>query len=274
MIAVHDLARSVTASRSLLISHATGFHAHCYDPLVAELGDDFDVVGLDHRGHGYTEIPASSDIAWQRYGDDAGTIARREWDVDAGGVFGFGHSMGASALLLAARDHPQLFRQLIVFEPITPSGFPVEVDHLTSGTHPMVVSARRRRDRFESVEAAIENFASKPPLSALHPGSLRGYVEYGFRPDGDGITLRCRPEMEARCFANGSTNGVWEALPDVQTPTVVLGGRVEPSEPSSWAEAIAERLPNGRYVPLPDQTHFGPMSHPAEVADLIRSLTA
>ena len=37
------------------------------------------------------------------------------------------------------------------------------------------------------------------------------------------------------------------------------------------AAPIAERLPNGRFLQRDDLDHFGPMTHPGEVAAIIRS---
>ncbi|MEQ1702944.1 MAG: hypothetical protein ABMA25_22790 [Ilumatobacteraceae bacterium] len=34
-------------------------------------------------------------------------------------------------------------------------------------------------------------------------------------------------------------------------------------------EGVAERLPNGRYLQRDELDHFGPMTHPAEVAAII-----
>jgi pimeloyl-ACP methyl ester carboxylesterase len=41
--------------------------------------------------------------------------------------------------------------------------------------------------------------------------------------------------------------------------------------PSMIAEAVAERLPNGRYLQRDDMDHFGPMTHPAECAEILRA---
>ena len=51
-----------------------------------------------------------------------------------------------------------------------------------------------------------------------------------------------------------------------------LRGRVEQMQASSIAAGIAERLPNCRFLQRHDFDHFAPMTHPAEVAELLTDL--
>lgn len=136
---------------------------------------------------------------------------------------------------------------------------------------PLPAGARRRRATFPSIEAAIENYSSKPPMSAFDPAALDAYVRHGFRadPHGDGIRLKCEPEHEARTFEHGSTHDTWARLPEITVPTLVIAGRVEELQPSARAAAIADELPRGRYLERPELDHFGPFTHPALLADLI-----
>ena len=101
------------------------------------------------------------------------------------------------------------------------------------------------------------------------PAALRAYVVHGFSQDDDGVHLKCRPEIEAATFASGGLHDTWNHLQEIATPTVVVAGRIEPMQPSALAARIRERLPRGRYVQLDALDHFGPMTHPAEIADLI-----
>jgi pimeloyl-ACP methyl ester carboxylesterase len=138
----------------------------------------------------------------------------------------------------------------------------------------MVRGARRRREVFASHRAAIDHYATKPPLSILTPEALEAYVVHGFRADPEGVRLKCSPDTEASTFATGTRHDTWDRLPSIATPTVVIAGRVEESQPSAISAAIASRLACGRYVECGHLTHFGPMSHPAEVADLVADAVA
>lgn len=271
-IAVHDLGG---AGPLLLVSHATGFHGRCYEPIAHALADRLRCVAFDYRGHGDTPRPTGP-IDWRRYGDDAVAMAR--WAVEQNGgapIDAFGHSMGGACLLMAALREPGLFRRLVVFEPIVfPPGGIRPTPNDGAGTpdpadNPMVAGARRRRATFASHQAAIDNYAAKPPLNGFTPEALRAYVVYGFAPDDDGVHLKCRPDTEAETFAMGSSHDTWDHLPEIATEVLVVAGRVEPMQPSMIAAGVAERLPHARYVQLDQLDHFGPMVRPLLLADLI-----
>lgn len=269
-IAVHELAGD-PAQPTLLVAHATGFHARCYVPYAAALTDRFRVVGHDFRGHGHSTVDPNWDVDWARFGDDAVVVARHL--APAGGLVGFGHSMGGAALLLAAHREPDLFERLVLFEPISHQAPGTVTTRAEMRERPIVQSALRRRRRFGSFDEAIDNYRSKPPLSIMVDDALRNYVEYGFAPaiddsGNDCVELRCPPEIEAGVFMASLENGVWALLPEIEVPCLVIGGRLGEQEPSMMTESIAERLPNGTYLRLDHQTHFGPFSHPDEIAEL------
>lgn len=259
----------------MLFSHATGFHAHCYVPVAELLADRFESFGVDHRGHGDSAAPPGWIVDWQKFGDDTVDVAER-LAGDGGRLVGAGHSMGGAALLMAAAQRPDLFERLVLFEPIAIDT--EEVESLRTADEmaalPIVQGARWRRRRFASFAEAIDNYGAKPPLSSLTAEALRCYVEHGLRPTEDGgVELKCDPELEAAVFIGSSANRVWELLADVDTPTVVAAGTLEADLPSRWAARVADRLPRGELVEYPHQTHFGPMSHPDEFAELIAGPT-
>ena len=209
-LAVHDLAPSSVAARVVLVSHATGFHGRCYLPMAHHLAADTDprlhAVAFDYRGHGDTPRP-DGPVDWQRYGDDAEATAAWLAGATGGPIDAFGHSMGGACLLIAAARRPELFRRLVVFEPITfpPQGIgPGDGAGSDPDDNPMVQGARRRRAVFTDHRTAIDNYAAKPPLSVFTPESLEAYVVHGFGPDPEGVRLKCSPDTEAATFASGS----------------------------------------------------------------------
>ena len=268
-IAVHDLGGT---GPFLLISHATGLHGHCYEPLASALAGRFHCIAFDYRGHGDTDRP-DGPVDWHRYGDDAEAIVT--WLVsrnDGRPIDAFGHSMGGTCLLMVANRRPGLLRRVVLFEPIVAPAEGLRAREAGGDDpeqNPMVIAARRRRATFGSYQLAIDNYSSKPPLSALTPDALRAYVYHGFSLQVDGVHLKCRPETEAETFAMAPRHDTWQHLANIDTEVLVVAGRVEEAQPSNIAVAVAERLPNGRYLQLDQLDHFGPMAQPALVADVI-----
>ena len=274
-VAVHELAGTADLP-PLLISHATGFHAHCYAPIARALGDRFRVFALDYHGHGETAPVPNWTVDWSHFGDDTEAVA--SVIAPDGGLVGFGHSMGGAALLMAAHRRPDLFSQLVVFEPIAHMAGQTSLSENEMRQIPIIAGAFRRRSRFPSFEDAYRNYRAKPPMSLMVDEVLRNYVDYGFHAivdedDQPAVELRCTPAVEAGIFMTGRDNGVWALLEEVTTPTVVIGGHVEQMQPSAGTEAIASQLPHGQYILLDHQTHFGPFSHPDEITALIGRYT-
>ncbi len=268
MVAVHDLGG---AGAPLLVSHATGFHGRCYLPLAAALADHFHCTAFDYRGHGDTPQP-DAPVDWERYADDAQAVATELVERHGAPIDAFGHSMGGACLLMVARREPALFKRLVVFEPIVfpPGGLrPDAHGHDDPDSSPMVLAARRRRAVFPSYQAAIDNYSAKPPLNGFTPEAMRAYVEHGFRQADDGVHLKCTPDVEAATFATGSQHRTWDVLHLITTPTTVVSGRVQPFQPATFAEPIARLLPHGTYLQFDDLDHFGPMTHPQQVARII-----
>lgn len=268
-VAVHDLGGT---GDTLLMSHATGFHALTWTPVARHLTHRFSCRALDYRGHGDTAAPADWAVDWHGYGDDAVAVA--EALREPRGLLGIGHSMGGACLLMAAHRDPTLFRGLLVFEPIV---FPpidvADVSGATGSGNPLAAGARRRRASFPSFEDAVANYAAKPPLGAFTDEALRAYVEGGFALGDDGhVHLKCRPEHEAATFEMGHGHRTWDVLGEIMIPVWVVSGAPSPGQPSSLAAAIADRLGNGTYIEIGHMDHFGPMTHPAEIADLVERL--
>jgi len=261
-LAVYDLDGE---GPDVVMVHATGFCAGVWAPAAQHLGGHR-VAALDVRGHGRSSVP-SGGMDWQGTAQDV--LAA----VDALALdrpFGVGHSMGGASLLLAEQARPGTFRGLWLFEPIV---FPTAVvDAGSTGSNPLAAGARRRRARFDSAEDAAANFASKPPLSELHPAALAAYVQHGFEhlPDGS-VELRCPPEVEAETFEMGVRHRAFEHLGEVRCPVTVLRGRDDGLGPAAMAPRIAAELPLGRLEEHPELGHFGPLEDPAAMAASIRS---
>lgn len=249
----------------LLAVHATGFCAQVWGPMASSLTDRFKVFALDVRAHGRSPIEDGTEtlvLDWERVGQD----------VDAAAAFigeplhGIGHSMGGAGLVLSAHDFPDRYRALWLFEPIV---FPPEFRAPAGAPNPLAEGARRRRARFDSIEAARANFAAKPPLNVLSAEALNAYVTYGFRAVDDGIELRCKPEWEAALYDGGPYHRGWDCLDDITTPTAVVVGEAALFGPSQFAPAVADRLPNGRLIEMRDLGHFGPLQAPTRCSESV-----
>ena len=267
-IALHDFGGT---GSPVLLSHATGFHAHCWEPVAHALNSHHHVVGLDHRGYGDAETVDPETMQWDQYGLDALAAARDLYAQHNEPIIGIGHSMGGASLLMAAHAEPHLFTALFVFEPIVFP--PPDPDAGERPESPLPAGARKRRSRFPSFEAAIENYAAKPPMAAFNAVAREAYVRHGFKPTADGdIELKCLPEHEARTYETGGISGAWDSLPAITTPVWVLSGAIAPFQPSTFAITVAERIPGSTYVRWDEVGHFGPLEKPDLISQYVTAV--
>ena len=245
----------------LLVCHATGFHGLAYRPLAQSLKERFTVWAIDFRGHGSSGPAPGGDYAWSGMGADVAACAAA---IGAERLYGFGHSMGGAALLLAERSTPGTFERLFLYEPIVlPRGF-FDPPHAS----PLAAGARNRREVFDSRAEALQRYSSRSPLAVMRADALAAYVEGGFvdLPDGR-VRLACAAETEARTFEASGSLPTEEAT-SIDVPATVAAGTVvtAASNPGVFASAIAEALPQGRFLSFESLGHFGPLEAPGVVA--------
>jgi pimeloyl-ACP methyl ester carboxylesterase len=246
----------------LLLAHATGFCGPVLGPLATRLGARFRCYAFDLRAHGASGPPPGDDFDWHGFATDVLAV------VDHLGLerpFGFGHSCGGAALLLAEEARPGAFAGLYCYEPIVYAGDEPLAPTLEG--NPLAAGALRRRPEFGSRREAIENFAGKAPFDRLDRDVLDAYVDNGFAPlVGGGIALRCRREHEAQVFTHALSHDAYARLGEVRCPvTLACGAKTDAMGPDLLA-ALARRLEDPTTIVLPGLGHFGPLEDPAAAA--------
>lgn len=256
-LAIHDLGGD---GPPLLFVHATGFHGRCYTQIARRLHDTRHCWAPDLRGHGASTIPADDRFAWAGMADDlCAVLDALEIDEPIDFV---GHSMGGATVVATELRRPGTIRTAWLFEPIL---FP------PMGDNPSTMSdvARNRRATFDSHEAVIERYGSRPPFSAVDPDVLEDYVRFGFEPTDDGVTLSCTPESEARTFESVDYS-VFGRLGEIDADITVIAS-TDGAPPALIAPMVAEAIPTAELVAWDGETHFGPFTHPGRAAEEIRA---
>ena len=261
-LADHDLGGS---GPPLLMAHAAGLHGLVLEPLARRLAGAFRCHSFDHRAHGDSRLPPDRELDWHGLATDVLAVVD---GLDLDRPVAFGHSGGATALLMAEQARPGTFAALYLFEPVIVDADP------PLGRDPdnwLAARARRRRSDFPSREAALAHFAAKPPLARLDPEALRAYVDHGFDDlPGGGVTLKCRPEHEAAVYETATDHDAFGRLGLVACPALVACGADTDGCPPALAGAHSRRLRRGRWEALPGLGHLGPLERPDDVAASVR----
>ena len=264
---------------TVLMLHATGFHARCWDGVIRALGTAMHVVAVDQRGHGRSTKAPPYD--WAEFGADATALVET---LDLDDIIGVGHSMGGHATVQVAAEHAGRFRALLLVDPVIldPATYAGPAPSHSTADHPV----SRRRNRWTSAEEMFERFKDRHPFSAWIPDILMDYCRFGIVPDGDGFVLGCPPEVEAAIYTGSAGRDIRATIGKIAEPVVVLRARPSPARqgaPSpdsmdfarspTWS-GLAAAFPNGRDAYHPELNHFMPMQAPDLVARHIVELAA
>lgn len=256
---------------TILLVHATGFHARCWDQVVRHLPDRH-VIAVDMRGHGRSS--KEGPISWDQFGTDLTALVRQ---LGLRGAVGAGHSMGAHSLVQAAAQLPEAFSRILLIDPVimAPEVYAAPAFEGLD-EHPTA----RRRNRWVSWEEMYERFQDRQPFAGWDTAVLQDYCRYGLllAEDGETLQLACPPRIEAAIYMGSSAGDIHAHVRSVQVPVTVLRARerdlsqerdpMDFSASPTWPE-LASQFPQGRDVQLPQVSHFVPMEQPKLIAEFV-----
>ncbi len=260
---------------TLLLLHATGFHARCWDATIKALPQDWHFIALDLRGHGRSYRPDSlSD--WLATADDVAAFAQTELSKP---VFAIGHSMGGYVAARTAVLVPDRISGMLLVDPVmmTPETYAGEPGNLSGSPtdHPVA----RRRNQWESAEQMAAHFSNREPYANWRSDVLSDYCQYGLIPGviGEAFELACPPALEASAYMGSWRNNPYGWVGNVACPTTILRARnAERAGPmdfsvSPTAPDLAQHIAGSTDLHWKDMSHFIPMEAPDRLADLIRA---
>ncbi len=262
---------------TLLMAHATGFHARCWDEIIRRLGDRH-VIAVDLRGHGRSTSRTIDH--WRVFGED---LAALIVSLGLESIVGIGHSMGGHAMVDAAAACADRFSALFLFDPVigAPDSYAGSqaghFAHFAEEGHPTA----RRRNAFDSREAMIERFSDRLPYARFDVQVFRDYCMFGLcrAEQTEGWVLACPPEVEASIYMTSRSNeGIFESVRAIGVPVQIIrakasasdDGTFDFSDSPTWP-GLASEFADGREIHLPEATHFLPFEDPAALANRIRS---
>lgn len=257
---------------TLHLAPANGFPPFTYLPMLRCL-----------RGYRCVSLPPRA-----LWGDQQPPSDFRDWRTDADdllagldrhglrNVYALGHSLGGVVSMLALLKEPERFTALVMLDP--PILLPDLLELIGSAWEqnmveqiPMVQMARRRRQFFESEEAAFARFRGKRVFADWTDESLWLYIEHGLRRRAaGGFELVWSIDWEAHYFSTVYQD-IWAELPQLNGLAPSLFIRGEDSDTFSReayhrAQALA---PLADFKLMSGRGHLFPLAAPAETAGLI-----
>ncbi|SKB55554.1 alpha/beta fold hydrolase [Sphingopyxis flava] len=261
---------------SLLLLHATGFHARLWDQVVAALPPGTHVVAPDQRGHGRSYRPETL-AHWPANADALLPLLDR---FKGRAFIGCGHSMGGYVLTRLAAERPGAFGHLVLIDPVI-------VDpayYVGGGEAPLPDPAEhpvsRRRNQWTSAEEMRARFADRPPYSRWVAEVLGDYCNYGLVPaaHGKGYELACPPVLEASMYQSALRSDPYCWLGSLAAPVTLIrapagmrSDALDFSQSPTWP-GLGEWIGAATDELWSDHSHFIPMECPERVASLLAGL--
>ncbi|MCI0913784.1 alpha/beta fold hydrolase [Pseudomonas putida] len=221
--------RSPASGKPLLhFLHGNGFCCLAYQPMLARLGEHFDLWLSDVQGHGDSDHGGVF-RGWNRTAElavEAFEAGRGEYgEVPR---YALGHSFGGvlTGLILASR--PALFERAVLLDPVLFSRRMIGVMGAAAlmglhRRHALARKAANRRSHWPDREAALASLQGRGIFKGWSDAALQAYIEHAIGECGEGVVLKCRPSREVEIFSSFPTR-MWAHLAAIQTPTRVLYG--------------------------------------------------
>lgn len=244
----------------VLFLHPGGAHGGLWEKVVQLLGPGWLAIAPDLLGFG-------SSARWAGPGeltlDLQAALADQVLAAAGieGGVAVVGHSYGGATAVRLAADRPERVRSLVLIEPILYGLLKESGDPLFEESQRVGRTFIASFDRGEPEVGWREFIDSRNGAGTWDRLSDRRRQEFlalaGSTRDGF-VSNRDNRTTLAECRA-------------INVPvTVVCGGRTTAQDRRS-AEMVRDAVPGARYETIGEAGHMSPLSHPREVAELVRA---
>lgn len=258
----------------LLVVHGgPGLDQAYMRPWFDDLQDVAQVVYYDQRGTGGSTVPFTAQaLRFDQFVEDIEQIRlAMGWER----FTLLGHSWGGILAVAYAREHGGRLEGMVLVSTAEP------------GTRFAAVAAGRSQDaRSPEAQARLGELLASEGYEAGESGVISEIFKLVFATtlaDSADIdlldlelaeaTARNRDQVTALLQQGMVQPEWWPELRSIGVPTLILHGRHDPM-PIEMAEALADSLPNGRFVRLRDSGHFPFAEEPDAVGQEIRRFLA
>lgn len=189
-------------------------------------------------------------------------------------VIGLGHSMGGITTWLAAIKRPDLFKEIILIDPvIMPKKFrlfrllPLS---LRSRFFPIVQIAKKRRDQWESQQAIVDHLRSKKVYQRFDKEVWNDFLKYSFIQQGDHLTLKYTKEWEARIYA--TVPFVWNKIKQCNVPVTIIKAEFSDVITAGTWSQLSKTILQANLVEMKGVGHLMPFEKPIELGEMLGAI--
>ena len=242
----------------IVLVHGLGYARWGWDGLPGLLAEQHDVVLLDNRGIGDSDVPEGPYTAGQMAGDVLAVLDHAR----IGRAHVVGSSLGGMIAQEVAIRWPERVDRLVLLS-TTPGG--ADAAPMPQQTVELLQQMPGLEPR-DALRRAIVN-AMAPAHVAAQPELVEQVLDHRLADPQDPAG------WQAQAHA-GTTYDGGDRLRQVTAPTLVLHGDEDVVVAPANGELLADRIPDARLVPLAGHGHLPFWEDPARVAGEIRRFLA
>jgi pimeloyl-ACP methyl ester carboxylesterase len=204
--------------------HGNGFSGLVYQPMLEILAAEADLVLCDAQGHG--DSGDSDFFGWSaaaRHGAEHIASQRGQWPAVP--LIGLGHSFGGVLTVLMAAGGTG-FAGCVLLDPVLmspPLMAYLQFREWLGLPHPKAALSLRRRRQWANRDEAFQRLRGRGTFAGWTDASLWAYVNHALMDAGDGVALKCRPELEADIFSSRPRR-LWQAVRRDPVRTHIIAG--------------------------------------------------
>jgi len=262
---------SPTDKPTVLLGHGNGLPPEAYRALAKALSTDYDSVCLPARPY-WDPTGYSNFKSWHELADDMVAGIQHHHLAP---IIAIGHSMSGVMLAINAVNHPELFKAIILVDPVfLPRPFmrlAAILRHLgVPFNRRMVEGALKRRRIWDTPEDAFNHFRKRSLFQNCSNDVLRDYVEGSLTTtaDNDHVTLKYPPEWEAAIFSRPPIDE-WRYPTQITVPCYIIIGEQSNVFQASAVQLWQRQRPDIKIVHIPETGHLVPFEAPQQVAERI-----
>ena len=235
---LHYLRWGDASAPPMVLLHGLQDCARSWDVFASAMCQDYNVVALDHRGHGDSEW--ADRYRLDDYVEDVKAM------VEALSLRDFvlvGHSAGGRNAFLYTVRHPETVRALVIVD--------IDPDAANPESASMFQRYKAESDEWDSLDAVIERLRSRQPNSTDETLAHQSRHMTREAPGGKRVWKRDRRLVDAY-----ERPDLWAEWSRIECPTLIARGRQSNLLTHEVAVRMREAIPRARLAELEGGGHW------------------
>jgi len=256
--------RTHNKRQAIYFAHANAYPPASYQAIIDGLRELAPVISYLQRPL-WAEPPAPESVtSWHDFADDVIAFFEQE---NISNVMAVGHSMGAVSAFLAATQRPDLFKALVMIEPVVFNrGFcwlNRILPRFIRERVPIIKKTLHRPDQWPSLQAAFDFHRRTRAFKRVSDEQLWQYIHAGVKADDTGsFRLVFDKRWEAHIYQ--TVTPFRKQLLQSSLPVLALRGAETDTIPAAFWQRWHSNN-NHQLIEIPNSSHLLPIERPEQV---------